>query len=183
MAIIIGKENETGKMYVRGYDKSGRAVIYMRPGKENSDNEDNNMRHLVFTLEKAIACSQKNKMAKICLIIDYEGFKFREAPPMSTAKRTIHILQHHYPERMHRAYVCNPPMIFKTFWAVIKPFVDPVTKKKICFCTGSKGMEQIHSDMGENAKSLEPCAGGIQQREFETKEYLSAPLNKAFDEK
>jgi hypothetical protein len=60
MASVIKRENETGKIYIRGYDDGGRACMYMRPGRENCyDSEYNNLAHLVFQLEKAIACSEK----------------------------------------------------------------------------------------------------------------------------
>ena len=186
MAAIISKENETGKIYVRGYDKDGRALMYMRPGRENTvGQEQNNMRHLVFQLEKAIACSRKHDMGKICLVIDYDGFTLRNAPPFSASRRTLEILQHHYPERMYRAYVCNPPFLFRSFWALIKPFVDPVTKQKICFCSGKAGMAQIVDDVGgpTKARHLEPCAGGTDPlREFNSYEYLHLPFDLTFDE-
>ena len=68
-AAVLTEETETGKIYTRGYDKDGRACMYMRPGNENTTDTDNNMRHLVFQLEKAVACSNKNGHGKICLII------------------------------------------------------------------------------------------------------------------
>jgi hypothetical protein len=186
MAKIIEQENETGKIYARGYDKDGRAMMYMRPARENTNIEVNNMRHLVFQLEKTISCSNKNGQSKICLVIDYDGFRLRDAPPLSTSRYTLDILQKHYPERMYRAYVCNPPFIFRGFWAVTKPFVDPLTKEKICFCSGKAGMAKIVEDMGgvEQAKHLEPCAGGTDPlREFDTKEYLfKTPFDKTFNE-
>jgi hypothetical protein len=40
----IAFENETGKVYCRGYDRQGRAVLYLTPGRENSNDELNNMR-------------------------------------------------------------------------------------------------------------------------------------------
>ena len=134
---ILQKEHETGKIYVRGYDSEGRALMYMRPGRENTHNEENNMRNLVFNLEKAIACTGRKSMElgaklpleKIKLVIDYDGFKVRNSPPMSTSKRTLSILQSHYPERMAVSYVCNPPLYFRTFWTLIKPFVDATTKE------------------------------------------------------
>ena len=46
LAEVIARENETGKIYCRGYDKQGRAILYLTPGKENSTDEYNNMRHL-----------------------------------------------------------------------------------------------------------------------------------------
>jgi hypothetical protein len=186
-ASILIKETETGKIYTRGYDQDGRACMYMRPGNENTMNEENNMRHLAFQIEKAVACSNKNGHGKICLIIDYEGFTLAKAPPMSTTRKTLDMLQKHYAERMYRAYVCNPPLYFRSFWALIKPFVDPITKQKVCFCSGKKGLQQIVDDMGgpEKAKlHLEKCAGGMEDlRCFDNMEYLSLPWNAAFDEK
>lgn len=161
--------------------------MYMRPGNENTMNEENNMRHLAFQIEKAVACSNKNGHGKICLVIDYEGFTLAKAPPMSTTKRTLDMLQRHYAERMYRAYVCNPPLYFRSFWALIKPFVDPITKQKVCFCSGKKGLQQIVDDMGGPDKAqlhLERCAGGVGTlRPFDNLEYLHQPFNVAFDEK
>ena len=44
LADAIAFENETGKIYCRGYDRQGRAVLYLTPGRENSNDEPNNMR-------------------------------------------------------------------------------------------------------------------------------------------
>jgi hypothetical protein len=186
-AAILREENETGKIYVRGYDKDGRAMMYMRPGRENTMDEDNNMRHLVFQLEKAVACSTKNGHGKICLVIDYDGFAISKTPPMSASKRTLNILQDHFCERMYRAYICNPPFVFRSFYAMIKPFVDPVTKQKVCWCVGKKGLDQVVEDVGGPEKAegqLEKCFGGAGNiRSFDSVEYNLLPLNVAFDEK
>jgi len=193
LAEIMKTENETGKIYVRGFDVDGRAFMYMRPGRENTMNEINNMRHLVWNLEKAIACTARQSvqvhgegsepLEKINLLIDYDGFKLRDSPPLSTSKYTLDILQKHYPERMYRAYVLNPPLVFKTFWAIIKPFVDPTTKEKIVFCHGKTGMEKLRAAAGDNADKLEPVAGGkVPVRDFNSDEYLHLPFNVGFDE-
>jgi CRAL/TRIO domain len=186
MADIIAKENETGKIYCRGFDAQGRCLLLMRPGRENTMREDDNMRHLVFQLEKAIACSAKNGQGKLCLVIDYDGFTLAKSPPLATSKRTLDILQRHYCERMHRAYVCNPPFVFRSFWAIIKPFVDPVTKEKVCFCVGKKGFAKIADDLGGTDpahRQLEKCASGVETvRDFDSKEYLGLPFHVAFDE-
>jgi hypothetical protein len=159
--------------------------LYMRPTKENTQDELGNLKHLVWNLEKAIAVSANHKMDKMCLLIDFEGYKLKDAPPMSTSRKTLDILQNHYPERMHRAYVCNPPFIFRAFWTLIRPFVDPVTKQKIVFLHGVKGMANILDDVGpDRAAKLEPCAGGaIPLRACDSKEYLSLPFGVSFDEK
>lgn len=182
MRRILEEENATGKIYCRGYDVDGRVVMYMRPHHENTTDETNQMRHLVYNLERAIACTaHKSGLEKINLVIDYRGFRVRDAPPLSTSKHTLDILQKHYPERMYCAYVCNPPYIFKAFWTVIKPFVDPITKSKICFCTGKEGLAKLEQKF--DLTTTEKCAGGTAElREFDSVEYFSKPIYKAFDE-
>jgi len=190
MKAIMMQENETGKIYVRGYDAQGRALLYMRPARENTNNEHNNMRHLVWNLEKAIACTRRKSMElgaippleKINLVIDYDDFKLKNAPPLSTSRLTLDILQKHYPERMYRAYCLNPPMVFRTFWAIIRPFVDPVTKEKIVFCSGKSGMAKL-TDAVKQLDKLEECAGGTSEvRDFDSKEYLQLSFDQSFDE-
>jgi hypothetical protein len=181
MRMIIEKENETGKIYCRGYDKDGRVAMYMRPHMENTKDEVNQMRHLVYNLERAIACTTHTSgREKINLMIDYRGFRLRDSPPLSTARHTLDILQKHYPERMYRSYVCNPPYVFKAFWAVIKAFVDPVTKNKICFCSGKAGMETLAENF--DVSTVEPCAGGPDDiAPFDSEVYLSKPFYQTFD--
>jgi hypothetical protein len=193
MRKILLNEAEPGKIYVRGYDAEGRALMYMTPARENTNHEENNMRHLVWNLEKAIACTAKKSteicggedapLEKVNLVIDYDGFKLKNAPPLSTSKYTLDILQRHYPERMHRAYVLNPPLVFKIFWNIVKNFVDPVTKTKIVFCTGDKGIAKNLVSTVSAPEKLEPRAGGkVPVRDFDSKEYLHLPFDTSFDD-
>jgi len=197
LAAMMERENATGKIYVRGYDSDGRALLYMRPGRENTGNADDNMKHLVWNLEKAAACTRRKsgddkRLEKIVLMIDYTGFRIRDSPPLSTSKHTLEILQKHYPERMHRAYVLKPPLYFKTFWAIIKPFVDPSTKKKIVLVSNEAAMDELRDAMGpDGVRKLEPVAGGPpsgrlseeeEVRDFVSSEYLRLPFDVAFDE-
>mmetsp|Transcript_20721 Transcript_20721/g.57583 ORF Transcript_20721/g.57583 Transcript_20721/m.57583 type:complete len:252 (-) Transcript_20721:166-921(-) len=184
IAAIVRKESETCKMYARGYDKDGRAIVYMRGASENSRDETGNLINIVHHLEKGIACSRKNGMDMMSFIIDYEGFRLRDAPSMSVTRKILDILQSLYPERMHRAYICNPPFVFRTFWALVKPFIDPATKRKIMFCTSSSSKEKFMNNMGPaNIHKLEACAGGTGNvRECDCDEYLSLPFDVTFDE-
>jgi hypothetical protein len=188
---MLRLENATGKVYVRGYDAEGRAYMYMRPAWQNTNNEHDNMRHLVWNLEKAIACTRRKSaellgskhppLEKINLVIDYQGFTLRNAPSMSTSKYTLDILQKYYPERMHRAYCVNAPRVFQTFFALIKPFIDPATKEKIVFVS-SDDCERLISGT-ERVEKLEAVVGGpLTAREFNSKTYLSLPFDWSFDE-
>ena len=175
MMKMLHVENATGKTYARGYDAEGRAILYLKPGLENTKDERNQMRHLVYNLERSIASSKKKscgKVEKLSILIDYEGFSLWNSPPLSTTKETLNILQNHYPERMHHAYLCNPPGYFSVFWSMAKPFIDPVTKEKVVFCKGTTGMQKV-KEAFPNLEKLEVCAGGKASRNFDSKEYLS----------
>jgi len=184
MKEIIEFENSTGKIYCRGYDKGNRAILYLRPARENSSNGLDNMKHLVFNLEKAIACTtrkSKGTESKVNIIIDYKDFRLRDTPPLSTTKMTLNILQNHYPERLHRGYICNPPYVFVAFWKMIQPFLDPVTKQKIVFIKGEGGKELLAKDMDLDVveMSIGGCNGG---KDFDSKEYLYGSFDQTFDE-
>jgi len=177
----IAFENATGKVYVRGYTKDGRAAIYLKPGLENSSDEDGQMKHLVYNLERAIACTEKNGKEKYVILIDYDGWSLSKAPSVSATRQTLKILQHHYPERLYRSYILNPPMLFRGFWSLTKPFIDPITKQKIQFCTGKSGKSILENDFDLN--TLESCAyGTTPQTPFDSKTYLSAPSHLTYDE-
>jgi CRAL/TRIO domain len=186
---ILRRENGTGKIYVRGYDAEGRAYLYMRPANQNTCNEHEQMQHLVWNLEKAIACTRrksvelgaKRPLEKINLVIDYHGFTLRNAPSMSASKYTLDILQKYYPERMHRAYCVNAPRVFQTFFMLIKAFIDPATKEKIVFVTTDDCSKLVSNT--ERVDKLEPSVGGPPDaREFDTNDYLSLPFDVSFDE-
>lgn len=159
--------------------------MYMRPARENSTDQAGSIRHLVWNLEKAIACTKRKSkevhvnrggegiaLDKINLVIDFEGFSLSGAPSMSTSKLTIDVLQKHYPERMHRAYLVHPPGIFRIFWNMVKPFVDPVTRDKTIFVSKGDDLSRYVDDLGQ----LEDIAGGTAPASaFDSHTYLNIP--------
>ena len=56
---------------------------------------------------------------------------------MKTSRAVLSILQNHFPERLHRCVLLHAPALFLGFYKIISPFVDPVTKAKVQFVTGS----------------------------------------------
>jgi hypothetical protein len=168
---IMLKENETGKAYVRGHDKQNRPIVWMKPKFENTYDHDGNLKHLVYNLERAVACGEANESSdgKLCLVIDYEGYSIMNAPPMKTSMEVLRILQNHYPERLAKAYMVRPPWIFHSFFSLISPFIDPVTKDKIAMLSSNK-----HATLVETIddKFLESSLGGLDTRPFVSSMYL-----------
>ncbi len=50
---------------------------------------------------------------------------------ISIFKSIIHIDQAYFPERLHQAFFINSPWVFQGLWAVLAPFMDPVTRAKV----------------------------------------------------
>lgn len=71
----VKREGATGKVYVRGVDKQGHAIMYMKPVKSDSKIHDDNLKHLVYNLERAVRTMDANNsnVEKILLLIDYRG--------------------------------------------------------------------------------------------------------------
>lgn len=172
-------ENATGKMYVRGFDKEGAPLIYMKPVNENTKDHAGNIKHLVYTMERAVACMDANGAGntKLSLVIDYNGYTSAHSPPMKTSLETLSILQNHYPERLKCAYCIRAPFIFYAFFKMVSPFIDPVTKKKIVMVKNAEiGTAACQLSQDVDPAVLETCVGGEDSRPFVSATYLGGPF-------
>jgi hypothetical protein len=52
----------------------------------------------------------------------------RDCEPISVVLRDVYRF---YPESMHKMYVVNAPWVFKAIWAVVRPWLHPITQSKI----------------------------------------------------
>ena len=46
-------------------------------------------------------------------------------------KATLRVDQNYHPERLHKFYLINSPWIFQGIWAIVSPWIDPVTRAKV----------------------------------------------------
>lgn len=53
----VKREGETGKHILSGFDNASRPILYLRPGRENTEPNPQQIRFLVFDLERAIGKS------------------------------------------------------------------------------------------------------------------------------
>ena len=168
----IANEAKTGKQYRSGRCKRERRVLVMRPDRENTFNHTENIKFLVYMLENILWKSRTEREARgssadlapeqIVILIDFTKWTRKVAVPMATARETLSILQNHYPERLGVAVCFNPPTIFRIFWSIISPFIDPKTYTKILFVNPKKKekaaalmaaifrVDAVDADMGGN---------------------------------
>ncbi|SNX86444.1 related to PDR16 - protein involved in lipid biosynthesis and multidrug resistance / PHO13 -4-nitrophenylphosphatase [Melanopsichium pennsylvanicum] len=128
----VSHEAKTGKQVISGFDNEGRPLIYLRPARENTSPSNDQVRYLVWTLERAIDFMPEG-VENYAIIIDYKGATSQSNPSLSTARAVANILQNHYVERLGRALVVNVPWFINAFFTAITPFLDPVTKDKTRF--------------------------------------------------
>ncbi|KAI9652980.1 MAG: hypothetical protein M1831_006309 [Alyxoria varia] len=128
----VSPEGETGKQVILGYDNNARPCLYLNPGRQNTARSDRQIQHLVFMLEREIDMMDAGQDTT-ALLIDYKGSSTSNSPPASQGRQVLNILQGHYPERLGRACISDLPWYITTFFKLISPFIDPVTREKMVF--------------------------------------------------
>ncbi|KAF4308724.1 Cellular retinaldehyde-binding/triple function [Botryosphaeria dothidea] len=131
-ADYISPENETGKLIILGYDNDGRPCLYMDPSKQNTEKSDRQVHNLVFMLEKAIDLMPAG-VESIALLINFKNSTSAKNPSLGQGKQVLNILQGQYPERNGKSLISELPWYVSTFFKLISPFIDPVTKDKMKF--------------------------------------------------
>lgn len=177
----ISEENETGKELLMGYDNDMRPILYLKPGRQNTQPSKRQVQHLVFMLERAIDLMDEDVQDSLTLIIDFKN-KHEDVdkvtsklPPLSVGKEVLYILQTHYPERLGRALLFNMHWVAKAFLNLISPFIDPMTRSKIVYDV--KDIEQyVKKDQ------LEKDYGGSILFKYEHEKYWPA-LKKLTEER
>ncbi|KAL3812633.1 hypothetical protein ACJIZ3_013901 [Penstemon smallii] len=113
-----------GIAYVAGHDDDLRPVMIFRIKQEYLKYNSNKVftRLMVFTLEVAIQTMAKN-IEQFVLLFDARLFRSASAF-MNMFLATLRILADHYPGRVHKAYVIDPPSMFSYLWKGMKPFVE-----------------------------------------------------------
>ena len=171
----IEKEAATGKTFVSdSYDIDGRVMIIMRNRLENTKDHDGNVLHLVYQMERAVARTETTKHDKWLLIIDFDGYSLRNAPPMKTSKATLSVMQDHYPERLYKAVLMSAPFLFNVAFKALSPFIDPVTRDKIVFINGGSPKKRCdHIAQYAPLDSIESCLGGTSDFVYDVNTYLA----------
>ncbi|KAG7034149.1 Random slug protein 5 [Cucurbita argyrosperma subsp. argyrosperma] len=129
----VAHEGETGKSFrANFYDRFGRTVLISRPGMQNTNSPEDNVRHVVYVLENTIM-NLRDGQEQISWLIDFTGFTINTNISVKAARGIINILQSHYPERLAISFLYNPPRIFQAFWKAIEYFIDSKTAQKVHF--------------------------------------------------
>ncbi len=131
---LFEKEFSAKKVIVLdGLDHNERPVSMCYVHRHNAKDRDiSQIRMLIIhTLESLI---KKAKPDEEKFIIGFDLSKFSFAcMDYECVKALISIMQTNYPETLYVCLVIDSPYIFSACWALIRPWLDPVTAAKVTF--------------------------------------------------
>ena len=191
-----GEEKE-GRAFTRGYDKDGRACFHFIARNSplvTKTNTEGCIETYFYVLEKSIACTERRVRelghaygegpTTVSVSVDFRGFASWHAPPMHVLKDMISMLKDHYPERLHRVYLVDAPILFRALWNLLKPFVDPVTKTKFQFITGVEArIRAFDQDFGSTRQTMPyQQPGGQCSEPVNMETYFRLPIDVGYDD-
>jgi len=117
----------------QGNDKANRPCLFCFAHRHNANDRDfEEMRLLImYSLERLISQALPNE-EKFIICFDLSRFSLR-CMDFEVVKVLVSILQQNYPDTLEKLCVMDAPMIFSACWAVIRPWLDPVTSNKVQF--------------------------------------------------
>ncbi|KZV33924.1 random slug protein 5-like [Dorcoceras hygrometricum] len=166
----VAREAETGKLYQANYlDNYGRTVLIMRPGFENTNSVEGQIKYLVYCMENAILNINGGEEQMVWLI-DFQRWNIN-AISVKVTRETARILQDRYPERLGVAILYNPPKVFESFWMMVKPFLEHKTYKKVKFVYSDQPRSMKIMEALFDKKKLESAFGGDSMDNFDFEAY------------
>ena len=101
---------------------------------------------IIYNCEQVTFKLAKPEEERMVICFDLSGFSLR-CMDYEVMKLLIDILSYNYPDTLEVAHVINAPFIFWACWAVMKPWLDPVTAAKVTFINKDKLSEHFSSDV------------------------------------
>ncbi|KAL3637058.1 hypothetical protein CASFOL_019357 [Castilleja foliolosa] len=166
----VAQEAETGKLYRANYfDNQGRTVLVMRPGFQNTNSVEGQIKYLVYCMENAIAKLDQTQDQMVWLI-DFQKWN-KASVSVKVTRETARVLQDRYPERLGIAILYNPPKVFESFWLLVKPFLENKTYKKVRFVYSDLPLSKKVMESLFDMDKLESAFGGKSKDNFDYESY------------
>jgi hypothetical protein len=132
-ASSVQVEIDKNKVVPRGAAKDGRPAFWVLVRRHSKADRDIETMYkfivhcIEMTMKRVIANDER-----YCLVFDLRGFAL-SCMDYDVVKMLVGILQNNYPETLDRAIIVESPFVFSACWAIIRPWLDPVTVSKIIF--------------------------------------------------
>ncbi|KXN70414.1 CRAL/TRIO domain-containing protein [Conidiobolus coronatus NRRL 28638] len=170
----FAKFGSPGQMYINGFDLDNHPIVHMVLKNAPLKQDDTKIKFMVYSLETCIKIMQPG-IEKMCVLIDWRGQSSSNSMGLAGIKETINILGSHYPERLRNFLCVDSAWYLSTFFKLILPLFDPVTREKIVFIN-SKDKDSGDKDKiltkYIDKKNIISDFGGTSTYEFAPKMYF-----------
>ena len=138
-------EHGKRKCINEGHDRLGRPLVTMVARRHDKNDRDLQevCKLIIHTLETAVARSRAQlNDEKIVIIFDMSGFT-TAVMDYDAVKVLVSVLLKNYPDVLAASFIVNAPLLFSACWAIIKPWLDPVTAAKCVFVKPAQLAEYV----------------------------------------
>jgi hypothetical protein len=119
-------------------DKENRPVVFSLVHKfDNKDREIEEMRHFIIYALESLLKRTNPEQEMFAAVADLSRFTMR-CIDYEVIKMGINILQGNYPDTLGKLLIVDSPLIFAACWAIIRPWLDPITASKVQFIRRSQ---------------------------------------------
>lgn len=138
---------------------------------ENAESFSRAVIHAVETCIADALIRSGGKLAKCNIVLDCDDVGLSKIPPIGPAKRTLKILQDHYPDKLGTFAITNLSSASQMFLKVLLPLLPDIVRQKIHI---------IPNDNEDRSKMLKALIneefipiqfGGVDEYQFHPKEY------------
>ena len=137
-----------------GLSQEGCPVLFGSVPRNNFefDNDpDLAVKHFAHTLEKVF--SVPSSAAQFIWIFDFAGYGLSHAMMIKASLGYASVFSNHFPERLFRVVLLNPPAVFGMCLSMVTPFLDERTHAKIV--TLHTSPEQVREKLGAKLRLKE----------------------------
>ncbi|GJM97257.1 hypothetical protein PR202_ga14170 [Eleusine coracana subsp. coracana] len=130
----VANEIPKDKLFLQGYDKQGRPLIYGFGAKHYPSKRDLDefKRYVIYVLDKTVSRLPASGQEKFAAVADLKGWGYSNCD-IRAYLAALDIMQNYYPERLGRVFLIHVPYVFMAAWKIVYPFIDDNTKKKFVF--------------------------------------------------
>ena len=126
-------------------DKMYNIAVYTKYFKKQKNYEPV-INHIYKVTDQLIKIkTEKFNDKTITIYIDLKDYKIREVD-YDFMKQMIKVLQEKYPDNLKHIYIRNATFVIKGIYAIIRPFIDKVTRKKIFFLKKEKSKDKTFNE-------------------------------------
>ncbi|GME70548.1 unnamed protein product [Ambrosiozyma monospora] len=172
------KQFRSGICYIRGHDKMGRPVVYIRPRfhepKTTSQEDVQAFTLLVIEYARLLITEPIDSCS---VLFDLTGFTMASMD-YAAVKFIIGAFEAHYPESLGVLFIHKAPWLFSGIWNIVKNWLDPVVASKIVF---TKNIDDLNKVI--DLEHIPASLGGKDTFEWKYEEPTEATSGLAFTDK